>query len=330
MRLVISIDVEEEGLFSGRYPRTPPGVENVRELRRLEFVTSEFGFPLTLLATHTVAVSPPCQEILQYFRDLFRAEIGAHLHHWSTPPFEVLPYREPISSDLLPNPLLEAKFETLLASLRDNLGVVPRAFRMGRFDIGEKVFKLLPKFGLNVDSSVAPLHGTSGSTDHFLAPPDPFTRLADPSQPGDSILEVPLTIVPLARTAPKLIHRLASNLSQRNRNAVFTAFRYIASAGIHPAWFPLQSMKLATRLHRSRNGRVLNMFLHSSELKPGASPSFPTEKAVNSLVDKIRKFLSWLVRTGPVEGVTLSQLYIRGIAGEKQFLRGIQKNADTS
>ena len=26
MKLVISIDVEEEGLFFGQYPRTPPGV----------------------------------------------------------------------------------------------------------------------------------------------------------------------------------------------------------------------------------------------------------------------------------------------------------------
>ena len=315
MRLVISIDVEEEGLFSGRYSRTPSGVENVKELRRLEFITSEFGFPLTLLTTYRVAVSPPCREILLYFRDLFRAEIGAHLHHWNTPPFEVLPYCEPIRSDLLPRPFLEAKFETLLASLQDNLRVVPQAFRMGRFDIGETVFKLLPQFGINVDSSVVPLQRISGGQDHFLAPADPFRLPADPSQPGNSILEVPLTIVPLVRTAPQLIHQLASKISERNRNAVFTGFRYIASPGIHPAWFPLQSMKLAARLHRSRNGRVLNMFLHSSELKPGASPSFPTEKAVNSLVDKIRKFLSWLVRTGPVEGATLSQLYTRGIVG---------------
>jgi hypothetical protein len=68
-------------------------------------------------------------------------------------------------------------------------------------------------------------------------------------------------------------------------------------------------MKLAVRLHRSRGGKVLNMFLHSSELKPGATPSFRTERAVNSLVEKIRIFLKWLVRTGPVEGVTLSELY---------------------
>jgi hypothetical protein len=308
LRLVISIDVEEEGLFSGRYPRIPPGVENVRELRRLEFITSEFGFPLTLLPTYRVAVSPHCQEILQYFRDFFRAEIGAHLHHWSTPPFQVLPYPEPVGSYLLPRPLLEAKFETLLASLKDNLGVVPQSFRMGRFDIGEMVFELLPKFGLNVDSSVAPLQGFSKSSDHFLAPADPFRRLPDPSRPDNSILEVPLTIVPLVRSSPQLIHKWALNISERNRNAVFEGFRYIASTGIHPVWFPLESMKLAVRLHRSRGGKVLNMFLHSSELKPGASPSFPTERAVNSLVNKIRKFLGWLVRTGPVEGVTLSQL----------------------
>jgi hypothetical protein len=241
------------------------------------------------------------------------------MHHWSTPPFQVFPYSEPIRSDLLPRPLLEAKFEILLASLRDNLGVVPQAFRMGRFDIGKTVLNLLPKFGLNVDSSVVPLRRIPGGPNHFLAPVDPFTCLSDLSRRDNSILEVPLTIVALARTAPQLIHRLASNISERNRNAVFTGFRYIASAGIHPAWFSLQSMKLAARLHRLRNGRVLNMFLHSSELKPGASPSFPTERAVDSLVDKIRKFLSWLVRTGPVEGVTLSELGDRKSWGKVNF-----------
>ena len=58
MKLVISIDVEEEGLFSGAYARTPTGVSNVAELRRLEFIPREFGFPLTLLATYHVARDP--------------------------------------------------------------------------------------------------------------------------------------------------------------------------------------------------------------------------------------------------------------------------------
>ena len=43
MKLVVSIDVEEEGLFFGRYPRTPPGVTNVAELFRLEFIPRDFN-----------------------------------------------------------------------------------------------------------------------------------------------------------------------------------------------------------------------------------------------------------------------------------------------
>jgi hypothetical protein len=50
------------------------------------------------------------------------------------------------------------------------------------------------------------------------------------------------------------------------------------------------------------------MFFHSSELKPGATRLFPTEAAVSRFVDKIRTFLAWLVQTGPVQGVTLTQL----------------------
>jgi hypothetical protein len=54
------------------------------------------------------------------------------------------------------------------------------------------------------------------------------------------------------------------------------------------------------------------MFLHSSELAPGGSPQFPTEAAVQRLVRKIRALLTWLKQTGPVQGVTLSDLFDLG------------------
>ncbi len=90
MKLVISLDVEEEGLFSGRYPRES-GVTNVAELRRLEFIPREFGLPLTLLVSYRVARDPAACQVLARWRDLYRAEIGVHLHPWSTPPFADLP-----------------------------------------------------------------------------------------------------------------------------------------------------------------------------------------------------------------------------------------------
>ena len=92
--LVITLDVEEEGLFSGSYPASGAGVTNVHELQRLEFIPREFGFPLTLLATYPVAQDTAAREVLISWREKHGAEIGVHLHPWNTPPFQGVPGRE--------------------------------------------------------------------------------------------------------------------------------------------------------------------------------------------------------------------------------------------
>lgn len=300
MKLVISLDVEEEGLFSGRYPRES-GVSNVAELRRLEFLPREFGLPLTLLVSYRVARDPAACEVLARWRDLYGAEIGVHLHHWSTPPFADLLRPEPVPAEQLPLPLLRDKFAHLVQAVHASLGVTPGSFRMGRFDFGPKVLGLLPEFGLKVDSSVVPL--TLKSLDaYFLAPADPFLLAPD-------LMEVPLTQVPLLAHSPRVLARLAHSLPGSSGRRLLGWFKYWGAAGIQPAWFPLASMRLAAGLHRRRGGRVLTLFFHSSELQPGASRLFPTEQAVTAFVAKLRAFLTWLISTGPVEGVTLSGLF---------------------
>ncbi|MHC1745029.1 MAG: hypothetical protein AB9873_18655 [Syntrophobacteraceae bacterium] len=306
MKLVISIDVEEEGLFCRRYSRRPPGVENVAHLRRIEPISRELGVPLTLLVTHPVACSASCQRALRFWRDELQAELGAHLHPWNTPPFHEMAHPEPVPSDILPASVLSAKLESLVTALRRNLDVVPRAFRMGRFDFGAQVASLLPRYGFQIDSSVVPLRTVDG-VDHFRAPRDPYWL--HPSGEESLVLEVPLTMIPVSESIARTVYRMARSLPTRKGVLLLSAFRHLAVLGIHPAWHPLDSMKWAVRLHRRRGGRVLHMFLHSSELAPGATPQFPSEAAVRRLVGKLGAFLSWLLRTGPVEPVRLSDLY---------------------
>ena len=86
LRVVVSLDVEEEGLFSGRYAASDCGVRNVALLPRLAPLSRELGFPLTLFCAHTVFASAEARPVLAWMRDHCGAEIGAHLHHWSTPP----------------------------------------------------------------------------------------------------------------------------------------------------------------------------------------------------------------------------------------------------
>jgi peptidoglycan/xylan/chitin deacetylase (PgdA/CDA1 family) len=307
MKLVISIDVEEEGLFSGRYARTPPGVTNVAALERLAFIPRDFGWPLTLLVTYQVARNPAACRVLAEWRDLYGAEIGAHLHHWNTPPFADLSDPEPVASEKLPLALLREKFASLVSQIRGGLGVTPRSFRMGRFDAGSQVFGLLPEFGFEVDSSVAPLTCKNPDPRFFLAPADPFV-LGGISPEDKPLLEVPITLVPLIAGTPELIDRLAAMAPATWGAHVRNLFRYGCVAGVQPAMYPLMSMQLAAYFHRRRGGRVLTLYFHSSELKPGASPLCPTEAAVNRFVDKIRSFLTWLAQTGPMEGVTLAAL----------------------
>jgi hypothetical protein len=67
-------------------------------------------------------------------------------------------------------------------------------------------------------------------------------------------------------------------------------------------------MRLAALLHRRRGGKVFTMFFHSTEIAPGCTPNSATEEAVHRLVGRIRGFLTWLRASGPVQGVTLSEL----------------------
>lgn len=313
MKLVISLDVEEEGLFSGQYPRSP-GVTNVAELSRLEFIPRDFGFPLTLLVSYRVAQDPAACQVLARWRDLYQAEIGVHLHPWSTPPFADPPQPEPVPAEQMPLPLLRDKLGYLVKQVQDSLGVMPGSFRMGRFDFGPKVLNLLPEMGIKVDSSIVPLT-LKGAGDYFLAPADPFClTLAASGRPA--LLEVPLTMVPVLANLPRILVRLAPDLPGASGHRLLDWFKYVGAAGIQPAWFPQASMRLAASLHRRRGGRVLTTFFHSSELKPGASRLFPTEQAVGGFIAKLRAFLTWLVKSGPIEGITLSGLYQWWVANQ--------------
>lgn len=305
LKVAVTVDVEEEGLFVGRFPRQAAGVKNVAHLSRVEFISGDFGLPLSLLTTYQVAREPAAVRVLADLQRRLGAEVAAHLHPWNTPPF--LPGPEPMRSEALPRELLAAKLATLLSTLSDAGFPAPVSFRMGRFDWGPKVLSLLPEFGLRVDSSMVPLTQILGGPDHFLAPPDPF-RLADGWGKPLPLVEVPLTLVPLYPAAARGVYRLSARVPGRLGQLLRAWFPYVLSAGVQPVWFPLLWMRLAARLHAARGGEVLCLFFHSSELMPGGTPHNRTEAAVARLVGKIRAFLTWLTRHFRVTGVTLGQL----------------------
>jgi len=308
MRLVVTIDVEEEGLFSGQYDASNASVRNVPEMARLDSIFREWGIRPTLLLTYPVANHRPHADLLLKLTESWHGEIGAHLHPWNTPPIRPLPHPAPVPSELIPRELLAEKLANLLKAIND-LGTRPRSFRMGRFNIGPKIFSLLGPAGIRVDSSMAPMRSYYGGPDHLFVGADPyFPDPADPRRAGDAeILEVPITIVPLSRWLGRALH-VAQERAWMSSTRISWLAMNLASLAAQPAWTGLGMLKSAVMLHRLRRGKVLTIFFHSSELMPGGYPHHSAPRHVDAFLDRLRGFLSWLHKSMKIESLTLSEL----------------------
>lgn len=305
LTVIISLDVEEEGLFSGSYASTGCGVTNIARLRQLSPLTSEFGYPLTLFCAHSVFASKEACGHLAYMRDHCNSEIALHLHHWSTPPLKPAPENSPPPpSDQIPRDLLREKLRSLITAGEQFQGAPLTSFRMGRWDFKKNLRPLLSDLGITVDSSVCPLRSYHNGPDFFLAPADPYWADNTPSP----LLVLPITQIPVFAPLCKPWYKMF----RRNQNILDT-FHFWNVASANPIWHKTAVMHHAVRTHIQRRGKVLSLFWHSSEMLPGASPNIPDENAARALLQKIRNFLQWLKENYAVRALTAAQYYAEAI-----------------
>ncbi|MDR2694775.1 MAG: glycosyl transferase family 1 [Deltaproteobacteria bacterium] len=311
VELVLSIDVEEEGLFRGAYARAKPTVRNVAGLARLSPVLEEFGLPVSLLCTHSVFADAAACRVLADMCARHRVEIGAHLHHWNTPPAgEGNGARQDYESPgQVPDDLLRARLASLFAVGGDFLGMALTSFRMGRWDLHRRHWPLLAEAGVLVDASVRPLHYAPHGPDHFAAPADPYVV----NVAGRAILEVPLSCTPVCACLRRLLP--PSGVPGAVRGRLAASVRQWGALALLPVYHPLWAMKAVTKRHLAQGGRVLSLTWHSSEMMPGAAPHMPDASAVERFLGKIRGYLRWLTAWTSVEGRTLNELRHAWAAG---------------
>lgn len=297
MLLALSLDVEEEGLFSGRYATRNLSFRNTEALGLLESLCARGARP-TLFCVHGAFTDTPTRDILNRLVTRHNVEIGAHLHHWNTPPLrsDSPHYLTRVGTAALSPTLLGAKLDSLLKTARDFLGYMPTSFRMGRWDLRKTHWPLLAERGILCDASVRPLHAGSTSEanpDHFDAPADPYwVRVGE-----RKILEIPLTVRPMTR-------QLARMATPRAR----AALHHWGALALLPIQHPLWLMKLATLNHARQGGRVLSLTWHSSEMLPGGAPHVRARRNVEKFMAKIHAYLDWLERHFEPTHVTMSEI----------------------
>lgn len=294
LSVAVSLDVEEEGLFSGRYRTREVPLLNLASLSRLEPLL-DLGVRPTFFCAYPVFISG-CGQLRPFFAV---AEIAAHLHYWNTPPLSdaaeqltVVPARE------LTAEAYAAKLQNLLAAGEACTGQAIKSFRMGRWDLHRFMLPLIARMGICCDASVRPLHWRQDNgcgPDHFDAPADPYYVETE----AGKILEVPLTVLPLFRwlryVPPRFLPR-------------FTHWGVLALLSIyHPLWL----LQLTTILHVQRGGSVLSLTWHSSEMMAGGAPHMPDDATVQSFLAKMSAYCRWLMARYDVEWVHMADLWGR-------------------
>jgi hypothetical protein len=195
-----------------------------------------------------------------------------------------------------PEAQIRVKVKRMTECLESTFGVKMRSHRAGRWSFNETYARILKEHEYWVDCSVTPHHSWKkqkgnpagpGGTDFSSFPEEPyFLDLDDISQPGDSgLLEIPMTIVP--RSYAPAIGQLRSMIRKFPLGQRVVKHLFPESAWLRPNGRNLSSLLAILEEAKQQRCDYVEFMLHSSELMPGRSPTFRTEKSIENLCNDL-------------------------------------------
>jgi len=313
--LIVSIDTEED---NWRPTRVGVTVENIRELERLQCLLDRLGARPTYFATYQVVSQPWAAAILRDIRAAGRAEIGAHLHPWNTPPLGEAFLPTNTMTLRLPQPLQVAKIATLTQAFVDSIGERPVSFRTGRWGFGQSTAAALLETGYQVDSSVAPFQSWEnydGGPSHVGAPLhvyrlDGHGDVRVPVSDG-ALVEVPVTggyshgsLGSWGRLQSILARPAARRLRLRGIAARLHLAKRIT---LNPEIETVDDMLTLSLRVIEQGVAQLHLAWHSPSLRPGLTPFVATAAQVERLYAAVETYAERLETLVPVRFATVRE-----------------------
>ncbi len=304
MKFIVTVDTEADDQWSGTGDAT---LRNLEGLARFQSFMHERGVPPTYLASFETLAHPMLQNLARAHAEGV-AEIGGHLHPWTTPPLDAgdCVQRFPLE---LPDDVLEGKLATLTSALTELLGEQPLSFRAGRWGADNRVLHAVARQGYRVDSSVTPFirwRDVVRDAEAHTAIPD-FSRVSPKPAlvPGTDLFEVPMSVI----AAGALPSATLASYGQRR-----TTLGRVARALSRPRWcriFPetrARDLEAVYRAALRQELPILVFMIHSSELVAGMSPYAKTESAVEHIYELLGGFLA-LLKKENVQAVRMRDVH---------------------
>jgi hypothetical protein len=306
--LLIVVDTEEEFDWTRPFARDSVGTKAIPAQARAHEVYDRFGVVPTYVIDYPVATDPEAVRFLRSLRDAGKAEIGAHLHPWVTPPHEEEVTTRYSYHCNLPPDLERAKIECLTDAIEKSFGARPTAFKAGRYGYGPNTGKVLAELGYRVDCSFVPHTDLSGD-----GGPD-FRGVPDvPHWLDNGLLEVPLSVGFLG-VVPALGEKAAwlfdsPGAERLHLPGVLARTGLVARSRLSPEGTPAAEQCRLLEAMARRGHRTFSLTYHSPSLEPGHTPYVRDEDGLARFLADIEQVLTFFRDEMGGRFTTLSDVY---------------------
>jgi glycosyltransferase involved in cell wall biosynthesis/SAM-dependent methyltransferase len=314
--LAVSIDTEEDNWKS---VSSGISTENIRELPRLSRFLEGLGIRATFFVSYQVARLPWAAGILREIAGAGPSEIAAHVHPWNTPPYDNTASSRPT---MLRNHTLDeqtAKVRTVTETIAETIGARPISFRAGRFGVGPETITALVRNGYRVDSSVTPFLSWAAydrGPDFFGAPVSLY-RLDGGGDVRVPTADGPITEVPLSAGFTRFALGHWPKLERLSRGSAAQAIHLAGIAArtglvrrsiLSPEVASVKDMLALSRCLLAGGVTHLQLFFHSSSLRPGLSPFVTSRADLDRLYGKIAAYVEGLAKLRAISPSTVGEI----------------------
>lgn len=321
-RLIVTVDTEEEGLWSGRFQVSGNTVRNIEGVDRFQRLCDELGIRPTYLVDAPVVQDERASAILSKIHADGRCEVGAHVHPWCNPPYDEKYDQNESYLCNLPADVQRSKIEWLTEAISGRFGERPLSFRAGRYGLDIVGARILSDLGYRVDSSVIPFtdYSPGRGPDFTTAPWQPYfvgeENLQTPASSG-SLLEVPVSV---GFNRSDFSRAMACQLMLQRRSVRWARLEGLLHRShllrrikLSPEKSTAADMKSLMNRYCESPNAVMVMMFHSTSLVPGLSPYVQEEGDLDRLLQSIRAACEYCLEWLSAKNVTLGEMATAGL-----------------
>jgi hypothetical protein len=292
--LLVVVDTEEEFDWTAPFSRAHVSTRSIQAQHHAQGIYDRLGLVPTYVIGYPVARDPLAVAYLRRLREEGRAEIGAHLHPWVTPPHhETVSPRNSYHCNLPPK-LERAKIEVLTEAIEAAFDARPTVFKAGRHGFGHHTAKVIDDLGYRIDCSQLPLNDLrrDGGPDFRNVPDQPYWL-----DEAGGLLEVPATTGFIGR-APGLGTAIPWLFDQPvaarlHLPGVLSRSGWVARSRLTPEGVSAaEQCRLLDTLVRGGR-RTFSLVYHSPSLAPGHTPYVRTEADLHRFLATIEDVLTY-------------------------------------